>query len=589
MRFVLSELAGIDDIAALPGFEDATPDLIDAILAEAGKLASDVLAPLNPLGDREGCVLENGVVRTPEGFAEAYARFIEGGWNGVPFDPQYGGMGLPMLVAGASFEIWQGANMAFAICPTLTQAAVELLTANGSDKLRATYMEKLVSGEWTGTMNLTEPQAGSDLSSIRTRAVHNDGNYRITGQKIFITYGEHDFTENVIHMVLARSPDGPDGVNGLSLYVVPKFLVKGDGSLGDRNDLRCLSLEHKMGLHASPTCVMSFGENGDGAVGYLIGEENRGLEYMFTMMNNARLAIGIEGVGVAEHAYQHARAYAAERVQGQVAGSGGAYQPATIDRHPDVKRMLLSMRAGTEAIRAVAYYAGAALDMARRHPDTDVRKAKQALVDLLIPVVKAWATDTGITVANTAIQVLGGAGYIEESGAPQYLRDLRVAAIWEGTNGIQALDLVGRKVARDRGAAAGALIADMRALVGDLENHTGVEDLDVIGSTLKKAVDALEEATQWIVKTHADAPERVAAGAVPYLQLMGTATGGWLMGRAALAAHKRLEAGEDSHFLRKKMLSSRFFTDQILIQVPVLAATVTDGWAAILRGGENNP
>jgi len=586
MRFVLNELAGLSDIAALPGFEDATPDLIDAILTEAGKLASDVLAPLSMIGDREGSVLENGVVRTPKGFARAYAQFIEGGWNGVPFEPQYSGMGLPMLIAGATFEIWQGANMAFAICPTLTQAGVELLAANGSDALRATYMEKLVSGKWTGTMNLTEPQAGSDLSKIRTQAVKDGDHYRITGQKIFITYGEHNFTENIIHMVLARSPDGHDGVQGLSLYVVPKFLVRDDGKLGDRNDLRCLSLEHKMGLHASPTCVMSFGENGDGAVGYLVGEENRGLEYMFTMMNNARLAIGIEGVGVAEHAYQHARSYAAERIQGQVEGPGGAFEPATIDRHPDVQRMLLSMRAGTEAIRAVAYYTGAALDMARRHPDADVRNAKQALVDLLIPVVKAWATDTGLTVANTAMQVLGGTGYIEESGAPQFFRDLRVAAIWEGTNGIQALDLVGRKVARDRGDAAGALIADMRTLEADLADHTGVEDLDVIGSALQKAVVALDKATQWIVKTNTECPQIVAASAVSYLQLMGTTTGGWLMARAALAAHKRMEIGEDSPFLREKMLSCRFFADQILIQAPVLASTVTHGWAAILRSGK---
>lgn len=580
MRFVLRELAGLDAVAALPGHEDATPDLIDAILAEAGKLATDVLAPLNPVGDRQGCVLENGVVRTPDGFSQAYGQFIEGGWNGVPFDPEYGGMGLPMLVAGATFEIWQGANMAFSICPTLTQAAVELLSTHGSDDLRAVYMEKLVSGEWAGTMNLTEPQAGSDLSKIRTRAIKVGENYRLTGQKIFITHGEQDFTGNIIHMVLARSPGGPVGVKGLSLYVVPKFLVKEDGSLGDRNDLRCLSLEHKMGLHASPTCVMSFGEaeseNGGGAVGYLVGEENRGLEYMFTMMNNARLAIGIEGVGVAEHAFQHARAYAAERVQG-----GGA----TIDSHADVRRMLLSMRAQTEAIRALAYYAGAALDMARRHPDADTRAAKQALVDLLIPVVKAWGTDTAIEVANTGMQVLGGAGYIEESGAPQFFRDVRVAAIYEGTNGIQALDLVGRKVTRDHGAAADALIADMRALDGELAEHSGVDDLGVLRDALKTALDALQEATRWIVETYPENTDAVAAGAVPYLRLMATATGGWLMARSALAAHKRLKSGEDSGFLRDKMISSRFFADQILIQAPGLAATVTRGWESVLRSG----
>ncbi|NQV83825.1 MAG: acyl-CoA dehydrogenase [Rhodospirillales bacterium] len=589
MRFVLRELAGLDDVSALPGFADATPDLIDAILVEAGKLASDVLAPLNPVGDREGCVLENGAVRTPKGFAEAYAQFVEGGWNGVPFDPEYGGMGLPMLVAGATFEIWQGANMGFAICPTLTQAAVELLSTHGSDELRAIFMNKLVSGEWTGTMNLTESQAGSDLSQVRTRAVHDGAQYRITGQKIFITYGEHDYTDNIIHMVLARSPDGPEGVKGLSLYVVPKFLVRDDGGLGDRNDIRCLSLEHKMGIHASPTCVLAFGEAGDGAIGYLVGEENHGLQYMFTMMNNARLAIGIEGVGVSEHAYQHALAYASERIQGQVSGPDGEWVPATIDRHPDVRRMLLSMRARTEAIRAVAYYTGAALDIARHHPDTDVRAQKQALVDMLIPVVKAWSTDTGIDVANTAVQVFGGAGYIEESGAPQFLRDVRITAIYEGTNGIQALDLVGRKVARNGGAAARALMADMRSLNVDLSKHSGVEDLSVIQSILKKAIDALEEATAWIVDTYPEHPDTVAASAAAYLELMATTTGGWLMARAALAAHRRLDGGENSPFLREKMRSSRFFADQILVRAPVLSATVIRGWAAVMRTDDTAP
>ncbi len=454
MRFVLNELTDLDGVSKLPGLGDATPDVVDAILEEAGKLAADVLAPLNKTGDEEGCVLKNGVVTTPKGFPEAYAKFIEGGWNGVSFDPDYGGMGLPYLVTAATFEIWQGANMAFAICPTLTQAAVELLEIHGSDELKGIFMEKLVSGEWTGTMNLTEPQAGSDLSKVRTRAVQDDkdgGSYRITGQKIFITHGEHDLTQNIIHMVLARTPDGPEGIKGLSLFVVPKFLIKDDGTPGGRNDVRCLSLEHKMGIHASPTCVMAFGEGGvidggGGAVGYLLGEENRGIEYMFTMMNNARLAIGVEGVGVAERAYQHARNYAAERVQSQAIGApdSGSPDSVTIDHHPDVRRMLLSMRAQTEAMRALALYAAAQLDAAKRHPDEAQRKEKQALVDLLIPVVKAWSTDTAIDIANTGIQVLGGAGYIDESGATQYLRDVRVTAIYEGTNGIQALDLVGR-------------------------------------------------------------------------------------------------------------------------------------------------
>lgn len=582
IRFVLNELADLDGVSKLPGYEDATPDLIDAILEEAGKLASEVLAPLNKTGDEEGCVLENGAVRTPKGFPEAYARFIEGGWNSLPFDPDYGGQGLPLLVSAAAFEIWQAANMALTLCPTLTQAGVELLTIHGSDDLKAVFMAKLVSGVWSGTMDLTEPQAGSDLSKVRTKAVKDgDGNtYRITGQKIFITHGEQDLTENIIHMVLARTPDGAEGIKGLSLFVVPKFLVNDDGGLGARNDLRCVSLEHKLGIHASPTCVMSFGD-GDGAVGYLLGEENRGIEYMFTMMNNARLAIGVEGVGVAERAYQNARAYAADRVQ------GGGKDPVTIDHHPDVRRMLLSMRAQTEAIRALAYYAAAALDAARRHPDAAVRQRKQALVDLLIPVVKAWSTDTGIDVANTGIQVLGGAGYIEESGAPQFLRDVRIAAIYEGTNGIQALDLAGRKVARDQGAAANALISQMKAVDGDLRGKSGDGppggDLKAIRAALADGIAALAEATDWIVETHPENPDAVAAGAVPYLRLFGIVAGGWLMGRAALAAEKHLGQGAEESFYTGKMVSARFFADHILIQAPSLAATVTRGWSAVER------
>ena len=596
MRFVLNELVDLDGVSKLPGLGDATPDVVDAILEEAGKLAAEVLAPLNKSGDEEGCVLENGVVTTPKGFPEAYAKFIEGGWNGVPFDPEYGGMGLPYLVTAATFEIWQGANMAFAICPTLTQAAVELLEIHGSGELKGVFMAKLVSGEWTGTMNLTEPQAGSDLSKVRTQTARdgeNAGHYRITGQKIFITHGEHDLTENIIHMVLARSPDGPEGIKGLSLFVVPKFLIKDDGSLGARNDIRCLSLEHKMGINGSPTCVMSFGEGGGvdgggGAVGYLLGEENRGIEYMFTMMNNARLAIGVEGVGVAERAYQHARDYAAERVQSRAIGGAGSSDSVTIDHHPDVRRMLLSMRVQTEAMRALALYAAAQLDAAKRHPDEARRKDAQARVDLLIPVVKAWSTDTAIDVTNTGIQVLGGAGYIEESGAAQYLRDVRITAIYEGTNGIQALDLVGRKVARDRGAAVQALIADMRTTVPAGQDG---DDMGVIRDALSDGIDALSEATDWIVETFPEAPEAAAAGAVPYLKLMGIVAGGWLMARAARTAAKRLEKGDDSPFYPEKMVSARFYADHILVQAPALAATVTRGWAAVGRfrdGGSDN-
>ncbi|MDA0305532.1 MAG: acyl-CoA dehydrogenase [Proteobacteria bacterium] len=582
MRFVINELADLDGIARLPGFEDVSPDLVDAILEEAGKLGSEVLAPLNRSGDEEGCVLENGVVRTPKGFPEAYQKFIDGGWNGVPFDPQFGGQGLPALVATATFEIWHGANMAFALCPTLTQAAIELLSVHGSDALRSRFMEKLVSGVWTGTMNMTEPQAGSDLAKVRSKSVRDGDHYRITGQKIFITHGEHDFTDNIIHMVLARSPDGPEGIKGLSLFVVPKILVKDDGSLGDRNDLRCVSLEHKMGINASPTCVMSYGDN-EGAIGYLVGEENRGIEYMFTMMNNARLAIGLEGVGIAEAASQHARSYAAERVQSRAVGLDDK-ESVTIDRHPDVKRMLLFMQAQTEAIRALAYYSAAALDMSKHHPDENVRQEKQALVDLLTPVVKAWGSDTGIDVANTGVQVFGGAGYIEESGAPQFLRDVRIAAIYEGTNGIQANDLIHRKVGREKGVTVKSLIADIRAFGEDIPDDN--DDLAVIGQALGAGVDALEEATDWIVATYGDDIEAVSAGAVPYLRLLGITAGGWMMARAGARAAQRLAGNnpdEDRAFLEAKMVSARFFADHILVQAKGLCHTVTRGWSAVGR------
>ncbi|HRK96247.1 MAG TPA: acyl-CoA dehydrogenase family protein, partial [Rhodospirillales bacterium] len=445
MRFVINELAGFESVRALMDDADLTGDLVDAILEEADKFASGVLAPLNVVGDREGCVLENGVVRTPTGFREAYAQFTEGGWNGIHFAREHGGQGLPRLVSTAVSEMWTGANMAFGLCPMLTQAAADALARHGSDDLKQAYLPKLVSGQWAGTMNLTEPQAGSDLARVRTRAVpDSDGAYRISGQKIFITFGDHDLSENVIHMVLARLPDAPDGVHGLSLFLIPKFLVREDGSLGQRNDLRVVSLEHKLGINGSPTAVMAYGDN-EGALGFLVGEENRGLELMFTMMNTARLAVGLEGIGIAERAYQDARAYALERVQGRAIGNDDP-SPVPIAHHPDVQRMLMSMKSQTEAGRALAYAAAADTDIAERHPDPEVRRRHQRMVDLLTPVVKAWSTDVGIEVASTAIQVYGGMGYIEESGVAQHLRDARIAAIYEGTNGIQAADLACRKV-----------------------------------------------------------------------------------------------------------------------------------------------
>ena len=578
MRFVINELADLDGVTRLPGCADATPDLVDAVLEEAGKLAAEVLAPLNHPGDVQGCVLENGVVRTPDGFKEAYARFVEGGWNGVPFDSDYGGQNLPWLVATAVSEIWCGANMSFSLCPMLTQAAVEAVSLYGSDEIKAGYLAKLVSGEWSGTMDLTEPQAGSDLSQVRTKAVRDGEKVRITGQKVFITYGEHDLAANIVHMVLARSPDGPPGIKGLSLYLVPKFLPGEDGGPGPRNDLRAVSLEHKLGINASPTLVMSFGDDG-GATGFLVGEENRGIEHMFTMMNNARLAVGLQGVGIGERAYQQARAYARERVQGR-ADDG---RSVTIDYHPDVKRMLLSMKADTEAGRALAYFVAGALDKAKRHPDAEARADNQALVDLLVPVVKAWITDVGIETANTGVQVHGGMGYIEETGAAQHLRDARIAAIYEGTNGIQAADLVGRKVTRDGGAAVGTLIARMTGLEKDLA--AAGEATAAIGARLADGVRALAAATDWLIDTHPTDPAAVDAGAVLYLRLMGTVVAGWLMARAALTAARAADRGADGEgdpaFLSAKGVTARFFADQRLVQAPGLASAFMDGAAAV--------
>ncbi|PWC54614.1 acyl-CoA dehydrogenase [Azospirillum sp. TSO22-1] len=579
-RFLLNEVVGFDRVAGLPAFESATPDLVDAILEEGGKFASGVLAPLNTVGDKEGSVLENGVVRTPTGWQEAYAQFVEAGWGSLPFEPDYGGQGLPWTVQFAAQEMWQAANLSFGLCPLLTQGAVDLLTEHGSAEQKATYLPKLIAGTWTGTMNLTEPQAGSDLAAVRTRAVRaEDGTYRISGQKIFITYGEHDMAENIVHLVLARLPDAPAGVKGISLFIVPKFLVKEDGSLGDRNDARAASLEHKLGIKASPTCVMAFGDH-EGAVGYVVGEENRGLEYMFTMMNNARLGVGIQGIALAERAYQQARDYARTRVQSKdVADSRG---PAvSIIRHPDVRRMLLEMRAKTEAARALALYAGTQLDLARSHEDAEVRAAAQARIDLVTPVVKAWSTDIGCEVTSLGVQVHGGMGFIEETGAAQHYRDARITPIYEGTNGIQANDLVFRKVGRDGGAAANAFIAEIRATLAELDSVPG-DDMQAILTNLSTALATLDQATEWVVRVQQEGNARAAAaGAVNYLRLWGTVAGGWMMAKAAAKALDGLrQPGANAPFLEAKLVTARFYAEQILpstqgLLVPILSAQRT--------------
>ena len=578
MRFVLEEVAELDELARLPGYEAASPDLVEAILGEAAKLAETELAPLNQPADRAGSVLENGVVRTPSGFREAYARYVEGGWNGLAFDPEYGGQGLPLTLAIPVAEMWNSACMSFALCPLLTVGAVELLQAHGSEEQKRLYLAKLVSGEWTGTMNLTEPQAGSDLGALRTRAVpaHDPRwgeHHRLTGQKIFITYGDHDLAPNIVHMVLARTPDAPPGSRGISLFLVPKFLPDGEGVPGSRNDVRTLSLEHKLGIHASPTCVLAYGED-EGAIGWRIGEENHGLEYMFTMMNAARLNVGLQGVAIAERAYQQARDFARIRVQGRPLGTAPNVEAPPIIYHPDVRRMLLWMRAATEAMRALAYYAAAMIDRCRRHPEAAARRTAQRRADLLIPVVKAWCTDLAIAVASTGIQVHGGMGYVEETGAAQHLRDARIAPIYEGTNGIQANDLVGRKLARDGGEAAAALLAEMRATVAALGEARSAE-LAAISRPLQDGLAALETATSFLVEAES---ARAAAGSEPYLQLFGIVCAGWLIIRMAVAAERRSIAnGGDNAFLSAKRATARFYAEHFLARAPGYLAGIVGG------------
>jgi alkylation response protein AidB-like acyl-CoA dehydrogenase len=570
MRFVLEEVAGLGGIVQLPGCEAASPDLVEAILGEAGKLAETIIAPLNQPADRSGSILENGVVRTPPGFREAYAHYIEGGWNGLASDPEYGGQGLPLALAIPVAEMWNSACMSFALCPLLTVGAVELLQAHGSDEQRRLYLGKLVSGEWTGTMNLTEPQAGSDLGALRTRAVREGDHYRITGQKIFITYGDHDLAPNIIHLVLARTPDAPPGSRGISLFLVPKFLPDGAGGPGPRNDVRTLSLEHKLGIHASPTCVLAY----EDAIGWRIGEENRGLECMFTMMNSARLNVGLQGLAIAERACQQARDFARNRVQGRPIGAELGADPLPIIHHPDVMRMLLWMRAATEAMRALAYYTAAMLDRGRHHPEAAQRFSAQRRAELLIPVVKAWCTDLGIVVASTGIQVHGGMGYVEETGAAQHLRDARIGPIYEGTNGIQANDLVGRKLERDRGEAAAALAGEIRETVTALQ-QAGPADLTAIAAPLQQGVTAFENATAYLVEAE---PAPAAAGSSPYLTLLGTVSAGWLMGRQALAAERRRAAnGEDAAFLAAKVLTAQFYAEHLLALAPGYLPGITGG------------
>ncbi|MCG3168518.1 MAG: 3-methylmercaptopropionyl-CoA dehydrogenase [Pseudomonadales bacterium] len=573
--FVLAEHAAIADLARLPGLGEATPEIVAAVLDGAAQLTAQVIAPLNRSGDREGARIENGQVVEAAGFGEAYRQYVEGGWNSVPFAPRHGGQGLPLVLATAVQEMVQTANLAFSLCPLLTQGAIDALSQHADEELQRVYLSKMVSGEWTGTMNLTEPQAGSDLAAVRTRAERDGRQYRISGSKIFITWGDHGMTANVIHLVLARLPDAPPGVKGISLFLVPKFLVNADGSLGERNDVWPVSVEHKLGIHASPTCVMSFGEHG-GAIGYLVGRENEGLACMFTMMNHARISVGLQGVAVSERARQQAVAYARQRVQG---AAPGAPARVAIVQHPDVRRMLLQMRALTEAARALVYVAMAEQDRIHHHGDAGARAAAAARIALLTPIVKGWCTEMALEVTSLGVQVHGGMGYIEETGAAQHLRDARILPIYEGTNGIQALDLIGRKFLRDGGRALQALVAEMRDVAATLDNGP----LADIGSRLEQAIAELESTAAWIAE-QADADGVLPATvAYHFLMLAGTVAGGWQLAVAARAAARRLATGgDDEAFCNTKLVTARFYAEQILPRARMHAEVVRAGAEAVM-------
>ncbi len=582
LNFVINELAGLEGVRKLPGCEDAEPELVGQVLEGAGRLAGEVLAPLNRSGDQNPARIEGDDVIASPGFADAYAQYIADGWNSLPFNPEFGGQGLPNVVSFPVTEIWQSANTAFALCPMLTQAAVEAVEAHGSDDQKHTYLEKLISGEWTGTMDLTEPQAGSDLAAVRCKAVPRGDHYLLQGQKIYITWGDHGMTPNVIHFVLARTPDAPAGVKGISLFLVPKYLLNDDGTPGERNDMRPVSLEHKLGIHASPTCVMSFGD-AEGAVGYLVGEENNGLACMFTMMNHARLNVGVQGVAVADRAYQRAVAYARDRVQGVAPGSN---ERVPIIAHADVRRMLMLMKSQIEAMRAVSVVAAMHMDFAHHATDADEKRRHRARLDLLVPVVKGWCTEQANEVASLGIQVHGGMGFVEDTGAAQHYRDARIAAIYEGTNGIQAQDFVGRKLLRDRGAALDALLEDMTATAVELGSSAG--NLADMGRQLEAAIGAMREGSAWLLAHAEDDAQASGSAAFNLMMLAGTVVGGWQMGRAALVARTRLDDNDPAaDFLETKIATARFYMAHVLPRAQGYLAAATAGSDVVMGLAED--
>ncbi|MDB6091478.1 MAG: acyl-CoA dehydrogenase [Gammaproteobacteria bacterium] len=578
LRFVLDELLGAASLAACPDLGDYSDELAASVLDEAARFAQTVLDPLNKPGDSEGARWTSDGVVTARGFRDAYQQFVAGGWPQLGADPEFGGQRVPQVLATAVQELWASANLAFKLCPMLTHGAVHALELCGSKMQKQLFLHKMVSGEWTGTMDLTEPQAGSDLAQVRTRAVPDGKRFRVFGQKIFITWGDHDLTSNTIHMVLARIDGSPPGVKGISLFIVPKVLVNDDGSLGARNEVRCVSIEHKLGIHASPTCVLAFGDQ-DGAVAHLVGEANHGLAYMFIMMNAARLSVGLEGYAVGERAFQHAAEWARTRIQGKppVAQPSG---PAPIIHHPDVKRMLLTMKSSTEAARALALYAAFQLDLGAYAAEESQRTAAQIRADLLIPIVKGWCTEMGNEIAGLGVQVHGGMGFIEETGAAQYVRDVRITTIYEGTTGIQSNDLIGRKLGRDRGAAMQALLADMARELQALKT-----DNVAASATRKAALEAvtlLERATQSLLGMLASRPDLGMAVSVPYLKLCGFVIGGWLMAKSSAIAVAR-SGGPDREFYEGKIRTALFYAEQVLPSALALARVVESGSSSVVE------
>ena len=580
MLFDIEHLANIEEIASIPGFEDAGLETAQAVLEECARFNEGVVAPLNHEADKTPSSLAGNQVTTSKGFKEAFKQYAEGGWQGLQHPADFGGQGLPKTIGAACGEILNAANLSFALCPLLTDGAIEALLTAGSDELKATYLEKLVSGEWTGTMNLTEPQAGSDLALVRTRAEPQpDGTYRVFGTKIFITYGEHDMADNIVHLVLARVQGAPEGVKGISLFVVPKFMVGKDGALGDRNDVYCVSIEHKMGIKASPTAVLQFGDHG-GAVGYLVGEENRGLEYMFIMMNAARYAVGVQGIAVSDRAYQKAVAYAKERVQSRPV-DGSVKGSATIIHHPDVRRMLMTMRALTEGCRAMATAAAAAYDAAHHHPDPAVREQNQAFYEFMVPLVKGYSTESSLEVTNLGVQVHGGMGFIEETGAAQYYRDAKILTIYEGTTAIQANDLVGRKTTRDGGQAAKAIAAQVEKTEQALA-ASGSADAKAVADHLAEARQAFLDVVGFMVENGKADPNAAYAGSVPYLMLTGNLVAGWQLGRSLLAAEQALKAGQDQAFMQAKIATARFYAEHILTRARATRDAIVGGAQSVM-------